>query len=102
MPQFELLFTQDFANAKTEIEQSDGRVTQQFSDSVFEAMVPESPAAKRFDLASLKYSSTVPGFALDETSQRMTNAWRKLQNKERSDGSDAVCPYVIDRHQCAR
>ena len=90
MPQFELLFTQDFANANTEIEQSDGRVTQQFSDSVFEAMVPESPAAKRFDLASLKYSSTVPGFALDETSQRMTNAWRKLQNKERSDGSDAV------------
>ena len=90
MPQFQLLFTQDFDNAEKEIEQFGGRVTQQFSDSVFEAMMPDSAAGKSVDLTSLEYSTTAPGFALDETLQLMTNAWRTLQSKEGSGASDAV------------
>jgi hypothetical protein len=73
MPHFELLFTQDFDNAADEIKQHGGRVTQKFSDSVFEAVLPASTdpasALKSIDLAALKYSAPKPSIALDEHSQ---------------------------------
>ena len=88
MAHFELLFTQDFAKANEEIEQLGGRVIQIFSDSVFEAMMPESTdpafASKSIDLTSLKFSATTPGFALDETLELFTRAWRHLQTKQLS------------------
>jgi hypothetical protein len=94
MPRFELLFTEDFVRAKEEIETRGGRVTQIFSQSAFEAMMPERPdaasAPKSGDLSSLKYSATTPGFPLDETSELFTRAWRQLRSSQSSASTDTV------------
>ena len=70
MSQEVLFFTENFEEAKNEIEESGGRVTQVFTDSVFTASVPDD-----FNFDSLKHSTTEPPKNLDTVSQLSADAW---------------------------
>jgi hypothetical protein len=71
-----LLYAQNIQEAKQEIEFLGGRITQQFTEIVFVAILPDSIA-----MQSLTKSSTVAPSDLDEVSQLTVNAWINLQNK---------------------
>ena len=74
-----LLFTQDVEKAKREIIALGGDVTQQFTDSVFVANLPDSAKAE-----SLKESTPDQPGTLDQISELAVDAWKGLQEKSRS------------------
>ncbi|MDB5779113.1 MAG: hypothetical protein JWP77_965 [Polaromonas sp.] len=65
-----LRFTQDMAAAEHEVTQLGGRITQQFSPTVFVAEVPDAT-----DEAAMTASTGQPAQALDEASQLAVDAW---------------------------
>lgn len=71
-----ILYTQNMQEANQEIELLGGRITQQFTNIVFVAILPDSVATQ-----SLTKSSTVAPSDLDEVSLLTVNAWINLQNK---------------------
>jgi hypothetical protein len=73
MPSVELFFTKDFAQAAAEIVARGGRVTQKFTDALFEASLPEGA-----DPSALQFAALTPDFALDERTDLMARAWRKV------------------------
>jgi hypothetical protein len=76
MPQDVLLYTQDLQEARQEIESLGGRITQQFTDSVFVANLPDSVASQY-----LTRSSTIAPPNLDQISKLSADAWINLQDK---------------------
>ena len=72
-----LLYTQNLQQAKLEIENYGGRVTQQFTETVFLANIPDSVEPE-----TLQKSTTVPPESLDLVSQLAKNAWNGLQEKK--------------------
>jgi hypothetical protein len=76
MSKFVLLFTDDFEAGRREIEALGGRVTQKFTDRVFEAMLPEEA-----DPRALRLSSPTERPGLDAVSTLMAAAWSKLGAK---------------------
>jgi hypothetical protein len=80
MARIVLLFTDDIAGAKREVDAVGGRVTQQFTDRVFVATLPDS-----VDPESLDLSTTVRPSTLDDVSQLSADAWDSLQQKLESD-----------------
>jgi hypothetical protein len=75
-----LLFTDDIEGAKDEIDAAGGRVTQQFTDRVFAADLPD-----RVDPEALERSTTEPPDTLDDVSRLAAAAWESLQDKLQSD-----------------
>ncbi len=103
MQQNILLFTQNIERAKQEIGSVGGRITQQFTETVFVANLPDSVAPD-----SLQDSSPQQPTALDQASQLSVDAWKNLQNKTTSralDGTEGLSwdtpgftpPQFIDR-----
>jgi hypothetical protein len=80
MSQDLLLYTQKLQQAKKEIKALGGRVTQQFTNIVIVANLPDS-----VDPQTLQLSTTVPPSSLDSVSRLAVNAWNKLQLKRLSD-----------------
>jgi len=80
MSQDLLLYTQKLQQAKQEIKALGGRVTQQFTNIVIVANLPDS-----VDPQTLQLSTTVPPSSLDSVSRLAVNAWNKLQLKRLSD-----------------
>jgi hypothetical protein len=76
----ELLYTQDFEQAKQEIITLGGRVTHQFTDTVIVANLPDS-----VDFQTLQKSTTTPPSSLDSVSQLAVNAWSELLAKKLAD-----------------
>jgi hypothetical protein len=72
MSEFVLLFTDDFEGARGEIEALGGRVTQKFTDRVFEAVLPEDAGPQ-----ALRLSSPTKPADLDDVSTLMAAAWSK-------------------------
>ena len=66
-----LLFTQDFQEAKAEIEAQKGRITHKFSSEAFVASVPAS-----LDIASLRKSQSTPLRELASTLKIAVKAWK--------------------------
>ena len=77
MSQSILLFTKDIEKAKQEIIALGGHITQQFTDSVFVANLPESVDPKSLDASTPDEPST-----LDPVSKLSVGAWKGLQEKK--------------------
>ena len=77
-----LLFTKDIQKAREEIQDLQGQVTQQFSDSVIIARLSDS-----IDLSVLKHSDINPIKPLDEISQLAVDAWNNRDNKLKAEES---------------
>ncbi len=75
-----LLFTEDIGQAKKEIAAAGGQITQQFTDYVFVANLPDS-----VDPQSLSESSTDRPDQLDPVSALSADAWGGLQEKSISE-----------------
>ncbi len=75
-----LLFTDDFQAASREIIALGGQVTQQFTETVFVASLPESVEAD-----SLAESTTEQPDDLDQVSQLAVDAWTEFQDKSVSE-----------------
>ncbi|MFV8347954.1 hypothetical protein, partial [Flavobacterium sp. ZB4P13] len=73
----QIFFTENFDQAKLEIETLEGRVTQKFTDYVFVAEVPAGA-----DFSKLKYCSTIKPDKLDDVSALMVEAWEGLKSKQ--------------------
>ena len=71
-----LLFTKDIEKAKQEIIAVGGQMTQQFTDTVFVANLPESVDPKSLDASTPNELST-----LDKISQLSVSSWKGLQEK---------------------
>ncbi len=76
MPSNVLLFTQDIQGAREEITALGGRVTQQFTDAVIVADLPDSVSPQ-----SLRKSTPEQPSSLDQISQLAVDAWNGLQEK---------------------
>ena len=76
MSQDALLFTEDINKARQEIVGLKGRITQQFTDSVFVASLPDS-----VDPQSLTESTPDQPGTLDSISQLAIDAWKSSQEK---------------------
>jgi hypothetical protein len=76
MSQSILLFTEDIQKARREIDDLEGQITQQFTDSVFVANLPDS-----VDPQSLSESTPDLPSTLDPVSQLAADAWEGLQSK---------------------
>lgn len=74
MPHNTLLFTQNIERAKQEIVSVGGRITQQFTETVFVAHPPDSVPPD-----SLQESSPQQPTTLDQASQLSVDAWKNLQ-----------------------
>lgn len=74
-----LLYTQDVQAATQEIVSLGGRVTQQFTDVVLTAQLPDS-----VNLQALQHSTTTPPSSLDPISQLAVDAWQGLQARSRA------------------
>ncbi len=74
MAQTILLYTDDIEAATREIVDVGGQITQQFTDSVFIANLPDS-----VDPPSLSFSTPEQPGTLDEVSELAANAWTGLQ-----------------------
>jgi hypothetical protein len=79
MSQEVLLYTQDLPVAIQEVESLGGRVTQQLTNVVIVANLPESVNPE-----SLTHTTTVAPSDLDHVSQIAANAWASLKNKRES------------------
>lgn len=73
MGKLTLLYTPDMERAKAEIASVSGHVTQIFTPVLFEAILPDDFPAKK-----LLHSSPEPSGALDEASQMLADAWRRI------------------------
>ena len=75
-----LLFTEDIQRATQEIVALGGQVTQQFTDNVFVASLPES-----VDPESLTESTPEQPEELDPVSQLAADAWQSFEHKSISE-----------------
>ena len=82
MSQSILLFTDDIQSARQEIAAAGGQVTQQFTDNVFVANLPDT-----VDPQLLSASSPDEPAALDPVTKLAANAWKGLQEKDISDAA---------------
>lgn len=71
-----LLYTNNMPAAKAEIEHVNGKISQQFTEHLFTAELPEAVAA-----TGLKYASSEIPEQLNETSRLAYDAWMQYQGK---------------------
>ena len=89
MPKDVLLFTDNYAAARQELEERGGHVTHKFTDTVIVAKLPDD-----FDTASLKNASATRPPSLDSDSQLMADAWNagqaELLEKKEPDATEGL------------
>ncbi len=74
-----LLFTNDIKAAIKEIQNIGGRISQEFTNHVFVANLPDS-----IDIKSLRFSSTKPKSKLDSKSELLSKSWNNLVDKSKN------------------
>src|ERR1041385_8168619 len=72
-----VLYTKKLPAARKEIKEIDGRITQEFTEDLFVASLPDT-----FDVGKLKQSTTHYPANLSKMSRIALNAWNQTQQKD--------------------